>query len=184
MTICFILCISGIHLASHCVISSRLYSFVFDNSTHFFIYHVDSQGKYEENYSGRLFYISPHEICLRQHWRLFLQLLLLACCHTRRACLCALQTSHKATALQFGSLQDQLVRDEKKSSIRTVSGAVWPLIHQSLTCSRHSESNHVLRDSEFQGISQDRLQFDSLLSARAFTVTVHNMTSEILKQLK
>ena len=48
----------------------------------------------------------------------------------------------------------------------------------------HSESNHVLRDSEFQGISQDRLQFDSLLSACAFTVTVHNMTGEILKQLK
>lgn len=48
----------------------------------------------------------------------------------------------------------------------------------------HSESNHVLRDSESQDISQDRLQFDSLLSVRAFTVTVHNMTGEILKQVK
>lgn len=38
--------------------------------------------------------------------------------------ICALQTSHKATALQFGSLEDQLVRDEKKSSSRTVAGAV------------------------------------------------------------
>lgn len=39
-------------------------------------------------------------------------------------------------------------------------------------------------DSEFRGISQDRLQFDTLLSVRAFTVTVRNMTGEILKQLK
>ena len=29
--------------------------FVLDNSTHFFIYCVDSQGKYDENYSGHLF---------------------------------------------------------------------------------------------------------------------------------
>ena len=48
----------------------------------------------------------------------------------------------------------------------------------------HSESSHVLRDSEFQGSSQDRLQFDSLLYSRAFTVTVHNMTGEILNPLK
>ena len=39
-------------------------------------------------------------------------------------------------------------------------------------------------DSEFQGISQDRLQFDSLLSAHAFTVTVYNVTGEIRKQLE
>ena len=31
---------------------SRLYSFVFNKSTHFFIYYVGSQGKYGENYSG------------------------------------------------------------------------------------------------------------------------------------
>ena len=44
MTISFIICISGIHWQV-IMFNSRLYSFVFKNSTHFFIYHVDSQGR-------------------------------------------------------------------------------------------------------------------------------------------
>ena len=49
----FFKCISGIHLASHSVYG-RLYSLVFNNSTYFIIYHVDSQGKYDENYQGHI----------------------------------------------------------------------------------------------------------------------------------
>ena len=44
MTFCVIICISGIHWQV-IMFNSRLYSFVFNNSTHFFIYHVDSQGR-------------------------------------------------------------------------------------------------------------------------------------------
>ena len=45
----------GKSLRLNVVSISRLYSFVFNKSTHFFIHHVDSQGKYDENYSGHIF---------------------------------------------------------------------------------------------------------------------------------
>ena len=54
MTICF-LYVSRVYIWQVITFSSRQYSFVLDNSTHFFIYHVDSHGKYDENYSGHLF---------------------------------------------------------------------------------------------------------------------------------
>ena len=99
--------------------------------------------------------------------------------------ICALQTSHKVDALQFESPEDQLVRDEKKGvAVELLQEQSDHSSNNPLLVPDHSESNHVLRDSEFQGSSQDRMQFDSFLSARAFIVSVHNMKGEILKQQK
>ena len=54
MNICFIICISGIHLASHYVQQQTVFFCVRQLHTHFFIYHVDSQGKYDEKLFGPL----------------------------------------------------------------------------------------------------------------------------------
>ena len=51
----FFLYVSRVYIWQVITVSSILYSFVLDNSTHFFIYRVDSQGKYDDNYSGHLF---------------------------------------------------------------------------------------------------------------------------------